>query len=313
MTPPRPQPLPRLVVADTERVTDVDALVEAAIRQTWNIDPSSLSAHDRGMNSRTWLVNAGDRRWVAKAVPAEAHARFVSGLAVAAIVDAAGIPAGAPEPNADGGTWTAVDGHTLALLRFIPGDPLVGDDPFEQRLIGSTLARAHRALVGAEGHDAGRFHWLDAGAPHLDVEPWVRPAVRQAIDAYDALPPASLTSGLLHSDPAPEAFLVDRRTGTCGLIDWDMGLFGPLMYDLASAVMYVGGPERASSLLDAYLADGAIPAAEVEHTLAPMLRLRWAVQADYFAGRIRTSDLTGVAGTHENQEGLDDARRALTT
>ena len=89
----------------------------------------------------------------------------------------------------------------------------------------------------------------------------MRPAVRQAIDAYDALPPASLTSGLLHSDPAPEAFLVDRRTGTCGLIDWDMGLLGPLMYDLASAVMYVGGPARASSLLDAYLADGAIPAA----------------------------------------------------
>jgi Ser/Thr protein kinase RdoA (MazF antagonist) len=288
-----------------------NARVETAIRETWNLAPESVRAHTGGMNSRTWVVTADDRRWVAKAVPAGALERFVSGLAVATIVDAAGIPAGAPEPTPDGGTWIWFDDHVLALLRFVQGGGLRGDRPHEQLLIGSTLARAHQALIGAEVPGAGSFHWLDSEAPHLDAEPWLRPAVRQAIDAYDALSPPALTFGLLHTDPAPEAFLLDAATGRCGLIDWDTGLVGPLMYDVASAVMYLGGPGRASSFLEAYLAVGTLQTTEVELALEPMLRLRWAIQGDYFARRIATNDLTGIADPGENQEGLDDARRAI--
>jgi hypothetical protein len=29
------------------------------------------------------------------------------------------------------------------------------------------------------------------------------------------------------------------------VIDWSYALYGPLLYDLASAVMYVGGPDHA--------------------------------------------------------------------
>ena len=292
-------------------MSDADAGIEAAIRSAWKIAPESVRAHAGGMNSRTWHVTAGDRRWVAKAVPADAGARFTSGLAVAGIVDAAGIPAGAPEPTPVGRTWIAMDDHVLALLRFVGGEALVGDEPDEQRLMGTTLARAHQALIGSQVRDAGTFHWLDIDAPHLDVEPWVRPAVRQAMEAYEALPPARLTIGLLHTDPAPEAFLLDRGTGVCGLIDWDTGLVGPLMYDVASAVMYLGGAEYAEAFLAAYLAFGILAPAEIERSLNTMLRLRWAVQADYFARRLATNDLTGIADADENQRGLDDARRAI--
>jgi homoserine kinase type II len=52
-------------------------------------------------------------------------------------------------------------------------------------------------------------------------------------------------------------------------------------------------------------------AAEVAAGLAPMLRFRWAVQADYFARRIATRDLTGITGDDGNEKGLEDARRAL--
>ena len=287
------------------------AWLDAAIRTAWEIAPETMRPLAGGMNSRTWQVTAGDRRWVAKAVPADAGARFVSGVAVACIVNAAGIPAGAPEPTPDGRTWVSIDDHVLALLRFVDGKALVGDAPEEQRLIGSTLARAHQALIGAAVPGAGTFHWLDADAPHLDAEPWVRPAVRRAIEAYDALPPGALTMGLLHTDPAPEAFLLDGPTGICGLIDWDTGVVGPLMYDVASAVMYLGGAERARAFVEAYRAAGTLRSAELEHSLAPMLRLRWAVQADYFARRLATDDLTGIADAGENQEGLDDARRAI--
>ncbi len=41
------------------------------------------------------------------------------------------------------------------------------------------------------------------------------------------------------------------------------------------------------------------------------LQLRWAVQADYFAPRIATNDLTGIEGPEENEEGLNDGRRAI--
>jgi hypothetical protein len=57
---------------------------------------------------------------------------------------------------------------------------------------------------------------------------------------------------------------------------------------------------------------GLLGAAEVEHGLAPMLRFRWAVQADYFAWRIAGNNLTGINGPQDNEKGLEDARRSLT-
>jgi homoserine kinase type II len=143
------------------------------------------------------------------------------------------------------------------------------------------------------------------------VEPWIRPAVIDALAAWEAIPPASLSWAPLHTDPAPEAFRLDRRSGTCGLIDWDFGVVGPLLYDLASAEMYVGGPTRSEPLISAYLATGVLGRDEVVRGLPALARLRWAVQADYFAMRIATDDLTGIDDRAENQGGLADARRAL--
>lgn len=42
-----------------------------------------------------------------------------------------------------------------------------------------------------------------------------------------------------------------------------------------------------------------------------MLRLRWAVQADYFARRIGARDLTGITDQAENEKGLEHARQSL--
>ena len=297
-------------LGDRDRVREASWLV-AVLAEEWGVVGPRLEAHDAGMNSRTWLVEAGGERYVAKAVPADQHNRFVSGLAVAALAEAGGVSTGAAVPTHEGGSWTRVGDHTLALLRFVNGRPLDGDDPEQQRIIGETLARAHGALVGRDLPGAARFHWLDPAADHLAITDWLRPAIADALDAWDRLPPSSLTWGLLHSDPAPEAFLLDPSTGTCGLIDWDTGLVGPLMYDVASAVMYLGGPERSSGFLASYLESSPVPPAEADGALEPMLRLRWAVQADYFAARIRRNDLTGISDASENEEGLEDARRAL--
>jgi Ser/Thr protein kinase RdoA (MazF antagonist) len=203
-------------------------------------------------------------------------------------------------------TWLVTHGGRRWVAKAV-APAGVGD----QRVIGETLALAHQALRDTSVAGAQRFHWVRADAPHLELRPWIRPAVTAAVAALEQLGPASLTWGLLHADPAPEHFRLDASSGRCGLIDWSVALEGPLLYDLASAVMYVGGPDRGVPLVEAYLRSAVLTAAEVERALTVMLRFRWAVQADYFAWRIANHDLTGIAGPADNEKGLEDARRQL--
>jgi Ser/Thr protein kinase RdoA (MazF antagonist) len=289
-----------------------DSIVSRLLAQEWGLDRVSLRPHHRGMNSRTWLVEEGGAvRWVVKAVPVDAGHRLAAGLRVAAHVEASGVPAGSPEPTREGTHVVAADGQVLALLRFVPGSPLTGDDPGEQRTIGVTLATAHRALAELTMAGAERFHWIDPGASHLGIRDWLRPAIADTLAGYDRIPPSALTWRLLHTDPAPEAFRLDPETGRCGVIDWGTAMLGPLLYDLASAVMYVGGPHRGRRLIGGYLSEAVLSSAEVERALLAMLRFRWTVQADYFARRITGNDLTGIATYEDNERGLEDARRAL--
>lgn len=295
---------------DSERPLRASS-VASWLAEDWALGDVTTARISGGMNSQAWLVTGAGRRWVAKVVPTVAARRITAGLAVASLVEAAGIPAGAPVPARDG-TWVVSRGESsLALLAFVDGSGLTGETDDEQRLIGRTLARAHAALRGREIASADRFHWLDPTADHLGLRPWIRPAVVRGLAVWDRLVPSSLTWGLLHSDPAPEAFLLEAAH-VCGLIDWDRALVGPLMYDVASAVMYVGGPRYAGVLLDEYIACGGLERSEVERSLLPMLRIRWVVQADYFAMRVATNDLTGIADASENEGGLEDARRALS-
>ncbi len=68
---------------------------------------------------------------------------------------------------------------------------------------------------------------------------------------------------------------------------------------------------KALALISAYLEQGVLDRSEVARTLTPMVRMRWAVQAGYFARRISSNDLTGINGLHENEKGLEDARLHL--
>jgi homoserine kinase type II len=297
----------------TDRSGDPGELrLGARLAIDWGLDGATITRNRGGMNSATWQVARGGRRWIAKAVRRDSHPTFAAGLAVAARVEAAGVPAGAPLPTRDGRLAIDVGPLALAVLTYVPGEELAMGGAGHQELIGSTLGRVHASLAGDAPPGAERFHWLDPQARHLDRQPWLRPALEGALDAWAMLEPGSLTWGLLHSDPAPEAFRFDRATASVGLIDWDRALFGPLLYDLASAVMYVGGLASAEGLVASYLQqDGPLGPAEIERGLAAMLRFRWAVQADYFAGRIAQTDLTGIARPEENDEGLEDARLAL--
>jgi len=291
-----------------------DEAIRGLLSRAWGLgDGTRVVRHDGGMGSQTWIVDQGQRRWVAKSVAPYLADSFASGLRVALLLGEAGVSAGAPVPGLSGSvTADAVSGDRVALLSWVPGSALTGTGEGEQRLIGETLARLHRVLLNQAVPGAQSFHWVDPAAAHLGLRPWIRPAVSGAVEELAELRRESSEwpQGLLHADPAPGAFRYDAATGHCGVIDWSSAHCGPLLYDLASAVMYLGGPGRAAAMTDAYLSAGPLTARDAAG-LPVMLRFRWAVQADYFARRITANDLTGIAGPGENEKGLEDARRAL--
>jgi Ser/Thr protein kinase RdoA (MazF antagonist) len=115
---------------------------------------------------------------------------------------------------------------------------------------------------------------------------------------------------VLHTDPSPEEFLHDDSTGVTGLVDWAGATRGPVLYDVASALMYLGGPEYATAFLTTYQTHGPVAMDEMQH-LDRFRRFREAIQGTYFAWRLATNDLTGGIDRAENEKGLDDAHRRL--
>jgi Ser/Thr protein kinase RdoA (MazF antagonist) len=192
----------------------------SCLSRYWDLRGICVTVHNGGMGSETWFADRGDRRWVAKAVAPGEGSQFAGGMVIARRLDQAGIPAGAPVPALGGQLVVDIGGAWLALLTWVPGQALAGQDETEQDLIGTTLAKVHRALAGFEVEGARRFHWVDPGADHLALRPWLRPAVKAALDALGTVHLDRMTWGLLHVDPAPEAFRLDPATGRCGVIDW---------------------------------------------------------------------------------------------
>jgi homoserine kinase type II len=277
----------------------------------WGLPDAEITAHEGGMSSLTWVVRRDGERRLAKAVSAERYGRrFAAGLAAAARLTEAGIPAGAPVPASGGAVTVEYDGTAVALLSWVDGNAVEQNTTEDMRLIGDTLARAHLAL-GTSPAQPDIEPRLDPSHLYLGVRPWIRPAIASAYAAIEALDPETLTWGPLHGDPAAEAFLRDPASGDVGLIDWGAYTVGPRVFDLASAVMYVGDIDGARPLIEAYVDAGALNVAEVERALTAMLGWRWASQAYYFAYRIAADDMTGIADPAENERGLADAKARL--
>ena len=283
-------------------------VVPSLLAEHWGIELARVQPLGGGMNSATCLVttSAGERlvgKWSSDVESLEA------GSAAAAALGAAGLRVGEAVRLGAGGLTTAVAGGALALLRHVPGRELDGESEHEQQLIGATLATVH-AAGGPELH-TGPFmsEWLSPADDVLGVASWLPDALADVRREYDALPP--LTWSQLHTDPAPEAFIHDKDAGVTGLIDWAGSCRGPVLYDVASVVMYLGGPDRSERFLAAYGDRGPLDERELRR-LDSFRRFRWAIQASYYAGRIVAHDQTGIRDDPEhNQEALTRARRGI--
>jgi homoserine kinase type II len=291
------------MISDNELIAGLDA---------WQLGTiASMRRHGHGLNSTTWMVTVDTGVWIVKAVPATEAAQFNAGLAVAAHLEAAGLRAGAPRVTRIGDLSMAMADAQVAVLPLIAGRAIDPINPAEQQLWGAALGRAHCVLRSA-ARPAGvmDWHWVDVMAAHLGVQPWVRPAVREAVAEVSAVQQRMpLTTGLLHADPGPNSFLIEA-SGRVAVIDWGAVTWGPLLYDVASPRLCLQDDAGFGGFLSGYLGMVPLPAEELT-ALPTFVRFRWAVQADYFARRLWTRDSTGLADLTDNEKGLAEACRHL--
>ncbi|CAB4771031.1 unannotated protein [freshwater metagenome] len=284
--------------------TSVEEALGTLLVEEWGLRDAVATPLDGGMNSLTWTVRAPGASYVAKWVRREGTDLLAAGATAARLAARSGVLTGAPVPRRGGSDLAALGEGVVALLEHVPGAELDGENDEDAAAMGDVLARVHRATRGQAAAGALRWHWVE---PHrLDADPPLRAVVADVVRQVDRL--GALVHGVCHGDPAPEAFL--RSEHGVGLIDWGSVVDGPLLYDVASAVMYLGGPAYAAPLLHAYAAHDGPATADLDY-VDLLLRMRWAVQADYFAGRLASDDLTGVEDGSDNQRGYDRARSAL--
>ncbi|MBA8795960.1 homoserine kinase type II [Friedmanniella endophytica] len=286
------------------------ALLPALLARAWDTAPLALGPLPAGMNSVVARVDLPDGSWVAKWAPDATADALDHGSAIAERLARHGLLTGAPRRTTAGELSAAAADGRVALLAFVDGVELTGETAEEQRAMAEALARVHaaehRVRDDARARPFLRGWWSEPAA-----EPaWLAPLLADLLDRYDALPP--LGWGVVHADPAPEAFL-RTRSGEVGIIDWSAGQDGPLVYDVASALMYLGGRERGAAFLDRYREIGPLPPGELDAHLDLFGLLRAGVQAEYFAGRLAADDRTGIDGPEGNLEGFADARAMLAS
>ncbi|MFD0517307.1 phosphotransferase enzyme family protein [Paractinoplanes durhamensis] len=265
---------------------DLATEVLSTLRDQWHLQPSEIVALPDQLHSRGWEVTAGPGRYICRLAEPGARQPVEAGLIAAEHLRVRDIEAGEPVRTLAGGLTAQTRAGSLALLRRVPGRRLNGGDPIDQQWWGDRLGVVHKALQ--HFHHPGLRPWqpLDPAAAHLSAEPWLRGAVADAVGAATRLTVTDrLTYGVLHGDPSPASFVVDPGTGRAGLLDCGASGVGPLVYDVAAAVGYAGGADRATDLIDGYVAAGPVRRDELEAALPVLMRLRMAVFADRAARR----------------------------
>lgn len=281
-------------------------ILRSALREQWHLPGAEITARDGARLTEGWEVTALGERYLARLAE---RPQLEAGLTANQRLRAKGISAGEPVRTLAGTLTGETACGTLAVLRRAPGRTLDGRDPIDQQFWGDRLGAVHRRLQRFQHPGLRPFRPLDPEAAHLRDEPWLREATRAAATALTRLTVTDrLTYGVLHGDPAPDVFVIDPATGRAGLLDCGAIGVGPLLYDVAAAILYAGGEH--TELLDGYLAAGPVTADELHAGLPVLLRYRWAVQADWAARRLFEGAAAG--GPYEKRM-LSEARRALTS
>lgn len=285
----------------------------------WLRRVDSVTPLGGGWNSRTWLVTAGDRTYVAKLVDHLDAPGLDAGLRLAEFAAARGLPCGAPVRTRGGALTIGLPEGVLALLRHVPGNPPDLSAADQVRRAGRVLARAHKILRDYPAGGEPRYRWpwdwvtrcLGTVAMPAQVNAAARRAWQQAVAAAGD---KHLTISVIHADPGPDSFLLSGAgAGQDALIDWATPLRGPLLYDLASFAVLTrdAGPHAARWFTEGYAEEMPEIGPQLAH-LGWLVRARWVAQAIYFASRIERGIGRGPGAPDANEQGLATAYAGMT-
>jgi Ser/Thr protein kinase RdoA (MazF antagonist) len=274
---------------------------------TYSVQPWGDS-WQMGYNSRTWLLRHDAGLHVLKAVPHEQRAAFTSGLRAALIVDARGVPSGAPRLTLDGEVAGEDSGWCWALLDYVEGAPADPASPDQLARVGETLGLIHTGLRDLPALPGvmtwGHLDWLLAEEPFLDGHPWVQRAIREALEAL----PRDLTVGMIHCGARVGEFRIGRDA--VGLVDWGDVMYAPHIYDLATTISFLPADTDPMPFLRGYLTESIIAADELRY-IPSALKLRAGIEAWVYARRLRFGISIGQKGAHINSTLMERARKNI--
>ena len=281
--------------------------------------PITVSELGLGFQGETWLITAGDRRYVAK-LCYDTQASFEIGLKMAEIVERHGISSGAPLRTIMGELSVLVahppgQQHPLALLRYVPGSPLDLTAPDAPRLVGTLLGRIHRLLrddADIVGLDDAVLPYVTEDQPAVFVRyPWLRPLLLRAVAGVRTFEDTTpVTYGGIFGDVLEVIY--DEQPDRVGVVDWGAAGKGPLLFDLALVIDQFrrAGSDAIEVLIDNYAAAAAVTTAELGG-LDRYSALLWARQAKSFAWRLVNHVTRGDPDFAAREQTLATYRRKL--
>jgi Ser/Thr protein kinase RdoA (MazF antagonist) len=296
-------------------IVDESALLRSL--QEWDLgELFELSPLAGGINSQTWKLRAGRGTFVAKF--AFDTTAFEGGIEIAEQLELAGFSAGKAIRRRNGSLILLSSQGALAILAFVPGSPLDASHPEGMSAWGSTMALLHRALLRLSRVPAGvrrwPWQWLDPAADHVRSRPWLQNALTLAVSEAEKLPTTrELTLGIVHGDGAP--VIADSVSNRFSVIDWGAAMWGPLLYDIASAYWFSViergcDPSVFKPFAQAYRDEGPLSAEEWQ-CLEVFIRLREVVQGFYYAWRCDNNIQTGLNYPGENEQKLAYAKEKI--
>jgi len=218
----------------------------------WKLATATLAPLGSGLINRTWLVTAGDRRYVLQQVnPIFPGAINEDIQAVSAHLRSRGLVSPELLPAADGQLWVDAPGGAWRLMTHVPGVSLERlASPAEAGEAGRFLARFHRTLADLRHefqnprpgvHDTARHlgvlrQALVEHADHRDLAA-IAPLAADILALADTLPALPVLPGrIVHGDPKINNLLFDPATGRAlCLIDLDTLGRMPLHLELGDA------------------------------------------------------------------------------
>ncbi len=296
-------------------------LTEETLRTTlkaWDLpEPVTVWQIPGGFTSEVWLVEANGERFVAKYAD-QSQRDFEGGLYAAEVAERYGITSGAPIRTKNGAISLLVerpDGESdpLAVLRFVAGDPLNLAESGAASLYGQLLGRMQRIFLDGFGerYIANLFDFILEDDPAVVAQPGLVRLIHETVEAirhYEA--GHTVTYGVIWGDRME--VVREKETGRVGIIDWGTIEYGPLLFDVALAALWLF-PEESDAyekFLKAYLVEAPISESELAG-LNYCKALLWARQMRYFAYRVAANVMLGDDNPNGNTENLARSRREL--